>query len=77
MRLEPAEHDVQDVRHLRLRGGPGDGQTWVGQIDVGRRIACAGPWSSDGVYVVTTETVTTSDGQVESIAVPVGTRGRD
>jgi hypothetical protein len=77
MTLEPTVHDAPDVRHLRLRGGPGDGQTWAGQIAVGRTIACAGPWSPDGVYVVTTETVTAPNGQIENIAVPVGVRGRD
>jgi hypothetical protein len=67
MRFEPY---TKHVRTLRLRGGPGDGQTWTGEITVGRRIACAGRWSADGVYVVTAETVTAPDGSVETIAVP-------
>jgi hypothetical protein len=71
------QSDETPIRHLRLRGGPGDGQTWAGQIAVGRRIACAGPWSADGVYVVTSETVTGSDGRIESVAVPVGSRRQD
>jgi hypothetical protein len=69
MRREP--HDPR-IRHLRLRGGPGDGQTWAGEIDVGRRIACAGPWSPDGVYVVTSQTLTAADGTIETVAIPVG-----
>lgn len=70
MRLEPYE---PKIRRLRLRGGPAHGQTWEGEIDVGRRIACgAGPWTPDGVYVVTSETITATDGGTESIAVPAG-----
>jgi hypothetical protein len=39
---------------------------------VGRRIAAGtGPWSSHGVYVVTSETTTAKDGQIENVAVPV------
>jgi hypothetical protein len=75
--MAPTRHDEVPVRHLRLRGGPGDGQTWAGQIAVGRRFACAGPWTPDGVYVVTSETVSGSDGRIESIAVPVGSPERD
>lgn len=71
------QRDEEPVRRLRLRGGPGDGQTWAGQIAVGRRIACAGPWSPGGVYVVTSETVTGSDGRIESIAVPVRSDRQD
>ncbi len=68
MRLQPYE---PKIRRLRMRGGPADGQTWEGEIDVGRRIACGtGPWSRDGVYVVTAEATVSADGQLENIAVP-------
>jgi hypothetical protein len=65
--------DEAHVRHLRLRGGPSDGQTWDGEIAIGRRIAGAGPWTPDAIYVVTSETVTGPDGRIETIAVPVRT----
>jgi hypothetical protein len=71
--MESTRH-APEIRHLRFRGGPGDGQTWDGEIAVGRRIACAGPWTPGGVYVVTSETVSAPGGRVESIAVPVPTR---
>jgi hypothetical protein len=68
MRLEPY---VPRIRRLRMRGGPADGQTWDGEIAVGRRIAAGpGPWSPSGIYVVTAETTTDADGRPESIAVP-------
>lgn len=74
MRLQPYE---PRIRRLLLRGGPADGLTWEGEIDVGRRIACGtGAWSPDGVYVVTRETTTAADGQLYSIAVPVGPNRR-
>ena len=58
------------IRHLRLRGGPLDGMTWSGVIDVGKRVCCGtGPWSKDCVYVVTDDTTSGPDGQVESLAV--------
>ncbi len=63
-------HDEM-VRHLRLRGGVLDGMTWSGVIDVGKRVCCgAGFWSKDCVYVVTSDTTSGLDGEVESVAVP-------
>jgi hypothetical protein len=59
------------IRHLRLRGGPLDGTTWFGVIDIGKRVSCGtGPWSKECVYVVTSDTTSGPDGQVESVAVP-------
>ena len=64
-------HDEM-VRHLRLRGGALNGTTWSGVIDVGKRVCCGtGLWSKDCVYVVTGDTTSGPDGQVESLAVPV------
>jgi hypothetical protein len=58
------------VRHLRLRGGALDGMTWSGVIDIGKRVCCGtGVWSKDCVYVVTSDTTRSLDGQVESVAV--------
>ena len=59
------------VRHLRLRGGALNGMTWSGAIDVGKRVCCGtGFWSKERVYVVTGDTTSGPDGQVESLAVP-------
>jgi hypothetical protein len=59
------------VRHLRLRGGALDGMTWSGVIDIGKRVCCGtGPWSKECVYMVTSDTTRSLDGQVESVAVP-------
>jgi hypothetical protein len=74
----PSEHgDRPDgrpdeiVRHLRLRSGPLDGMTWSGVIDIGKRVCCGtGAWSKESVYVVTGNTTSGPDGQVESVAVP-------
>jgi hypothetical protein len=67
---EGGRHDEM-VRHLRLRGGALDGMTWSGVIDVGKRVCCGtGPWSKECVYVVTSDTTSGPDGQVESVAVP-------
>jgi hypothetical protein len=61
------------VRTLRLRGGPLDGQTWSGAIDVGGRVWCGtGPWTPSQVYVVTAELVPSPEGREECIAVPAG-----
>jgi hypothetical protein len=63
-------HDEM-VRHLRLRGGALDGTTWSGVIDVGKRVCCGtGFWSKECVYVVTNDTTSGPDGQIESVAVP-------
>jgi hypothetical protein len=63
-------HD-ETIRHLRLRGGPLDGTTWSGVIDIGKRVCCGtGLWSKECVYVVTGDTTSGLDGQVESVAVP-------
>jgi N6-adenosine-specific RNA methylase IME4 len=59
------------VRHLRLRGGALDGMTWSGVIDIGKRVCCGtGFWSKESVYVVTSDTTSGLDGQVENVAVP-------
>ena len=48
-----------------------DGMTWSGVIDIGKRVCCGtGFWSKDCVYVVTSDTTSGPDGQVESVAVP-------
>jgi hypothetical protein len=63
-------HDEM-ARHLRLRGGALDGMTWSGVIDIGKRVCCGtGTWSKECVYVVTSDTTSGLDGQVESVAVP-------
>jgi hypothetical protein len=60
-----------DERRLRLRGGALDGQGWVGVIGVGRRVLCSpGPWSTEGIYVVTAEEVVDAEGRLENIAIP-------
>ncbi len=59
-----------DDRRLLLRGGPLDGQRWVGVVAVGKRVFCGtGEWSTDGVYLVTGEVVS-DDGEPANIAVP-------
>jgi hypothetical protein len=68
MSIEPY---VPQIRRLRLRGGPADGSTWEGEIGVGQRIAGPGPWSPEGVYVVTAETIPSADGGTENVAEPV------
>jgi hypothetical protein len=61
----------ETVRHLRLRGGALDGMTWSGVIDLGKRVCCGTEvWSKDCVYVVTNDTTSGLDGQVENVAVP-------
>jgi hypothetical protein len=63
--------DDERVRHLRLRGGVLDGMTWSGVIGIGKRVCCGTePWSKECVYVVTNDTISGLDGQVESLAVP-------
>jgi hypothetical protein len=61
---------VPHLLHVTFRGGPGDGQTWDGEIEVGRRIASGGRWTPSGVYVVTDRTETGADGRVGNVAVP-------
>ena len=63
-------HD-EVVRHLRLRGGSLDGMTWSGVIDIGKRVCCGtGLWSKECVYLVTSDTTRSPEGQVENVAVP-------
>ena len=63
-------HDEM-VRHLRLRGGSLDGMTWSGVIDIGKRVCCGtGFWSKESVYLVTSDTTMSPQGQVENVAVP-------
>jgi hypothetical protein len=61
-----------DDRRLLLRGGPYDGQTWVGVVDVGQRVFCGGdaPWSMAGLYVVSDLEEVDGDGVPANIAVP-------
>jgi len=54
-----------------LRGGVLDGMTWSGVIDIGKRVCCGtGLWSKECVYLVTDDTISGHDGQVENVAVP-------
>jgi hypothetical protein len=60
-----------DDRRLLLRGGPLDGRHWAAVVTVGQRVFCGdGPWSVDGVYVVTAEEVHDPDGGTLNVAVP-------
>lgn len=61
---------VPHIRHLTFRGGPGDGESWDGEIEVGGRIASRGRWEPSRVYVVTGQTATAADGRVGNVAVP-------
>ena len=61
-----------DQRHLVLRGGSLDGNSWTGVIGVGARTFCGdGEWAVSGVYVVTAELVTDGEGREANVAVPV------
>jgi len=45
--------------------------TWSGVIDIGKRVCCGtGLWSKECVYVVTSDTTRSPEGQVENVAVP-------
>jgi hypothetical protein len=58
-------------RRLLLRGGALDGRRWVGVVSVGKRMFCGEePWSTAGVYLVTTEVEFDDDGKPANIAVP-------
>ncbi len=60
-----------DDRRVVLRGGPHDGQTWVGVIAVGeRRFFGDGAWATTGVYVVTATVETDDEGREVNVAVP-------
>jgi len=62
---------ARPTRSLRLRGGPLDGSTWSGRIDIGGRVCCgAGAWSPSHVYVVTGQVVRDPEGEEENVAVP-------
>ena len=63
-------HQLDD-RRLLLRGGALDGRRWVGVVGVGKRVFCGEePWSTAGVYLVTTEVEFDDDGKPANIAVP-------
>lgn len=58
-------------RHLRLRGGTLDGQSWTGAAAVGKRVFCGGgAWSADDMYLVTAEIEVGDDGVPANIAIP-------
>jgi hypothetical protein len=61
-----------DDRRLLLRGGPYDGQTWVGVVNIGERVFCGGdaPWSMAGLYVVSDVVEVDADGESANVAVP-------
>ena len=63
-------HQLDD-RRLLLRGGALDGRRWVGVVGIGKRVFCGEePWSTAGVYLVTTEVEFDDDGKPANIAVP-------
>jgi hypothetical protein len=63
-------HEMSD-RHLILRGGPLDGQSWTGVATVGKRVFCgAGTWSTDGLYLVTPTVEVDADGTERNVAIP-------
>lgn len=66
----PSAHQLDD-RRLLLRGGALDGRRWVGVVGVGKRVFCGEePWSTAGVYLVTTEVEFDDDGKSANFAVP-------
>ena len=59
-----------DERPLFLRGGAMDGY-WTAKVAIGQRVFCGeGPWSTEGLYVVTAEDVVDGEGVRRSVAVP-------
>jgi len=60
-----------DGRPLLLRGGTLNGRYWTAKVAVGQRVFCGeGPWSPEGLYLVTAEDVVDADGIRRSVAVP-------
>jgi hypothetical protein len=63
-------HEMTD-RHLILRGGALDGQSWTGVVAVGRRVFCGtGTWSKEGLYLVTAQIEVDPDGTPRNVAIP-------
>ena len=63
-------HEMTD-RHLLLRGGALDGQSWTGVVAVGKRVFCGtGTWSKEGLYLVTGEIQIGADGTPMNVAIP-------
>ena len=66
-----ASHHQMDERLLLLRGGAMNGLHKAATVGVGERIFCGeGPWSTEGVYLVTAEDVLDADGVRRSVAIP-------
>jgi hypothetical protein len=63
-------HQMDD-RHLTLRGGALDGQSWTGVVAVGKRVFCGtGEWSKEGLYLVTAQIEVGADGVPRNVAIP-------
>lgn len=64
-----SRHQLDD-RPLLLRGGVLDGLRCAFVVSVGQRVHCGdGPWSPEGIYLVTAET-TQDAGELRNVAVP-------
>jgi len=64
-------HHQLDERPLLLRGGAMNGRHWTAKVAVGQRVFCGeGPWSTEGMYLVTAEDVVDADGVRRSVAIP-------
>jgi hypothetical protein len=65
-----AAHQM-DERHLTLRGGALDGQSWTGVVAVGKRVFCGtGTWSKEGLYLVTAQIEVGPEGTPRNVAIP-------
>jgi hypothetical protein len=65
-----SSHEMSD-RHLVLRGGALDGQSWTGVAAVGKRVFCGtGTWSKEGLYLVTAHIEVGPDGTPMNVAIP-------
>jgi hypothetical protein len=48
-----------------------DGRHWTAKVGIGQRVFCGeGPWSTEGLYLVTAEDVVDADGVRRSVAIP-------
>jgi hypothetical protein len=48
-----------------------DGRHWTAKVAVGQRVFCGeGPWSTEGMYLVTAEDVVDADGVHRNVAIP-------
>ena len=60
-----------DERALLLRGGAMDGRRCSATVGVGQRVFCGeGPWSTEGMYLVTADEVVDADGLRRNVAIP-------